>query len=62
MTAESRGKQIEPPVIDLVHPSYQPSKAELEEDLRVDATFDEAVQALARPVKLRYVKYPKRKR
>ena len=41
--------------VDVVEASYQPSKAELEEDLRVDATFDEAVQALARPAKVRYV-------
>ena len=59
MTAESRAKPAEPPVVELVHPSYQPSKTELEEDLRVDATFEEAVQALAQPVKVRYVKYPK---
>ena len=34
----------------MVHPSYQPSKAELEEDMRVKATVDEAVKALTRPV------------
>ena len=62
MPTESRETTAEPPVLDVAHPSYQPSKAELEEDLRVDASFEEAVQALARPVKLRYVKYPKRKR
>lgn len=45
----------EPREVELLHPSYQPSKAELEEDLRVDATFEEAVQALAQPVKVRYV-------
>ena len=61
MTAESRAKPAEPPVIELVHPSYQPSKAELEEDLRVDESFEEAVQALVRPVKVRYIKYPKRR-
>ena len=60
MTAESREKSAEPPVFELVHPSYQPSKAELEEDLRVDATFEEAVQALAQPVKIRYIKRPGR--
>ena len=48
--------------IELVDPSYQPSKAEMEEDLRVDATFEEAVQALAKPVTVRYVKYPKRQK
>ena len=62
MTAESRVKPPEPPVVELVHPSYQPSKAELEEDLRIEESFEEAVQALAQPVKVRYVKYPKRKR
>ena len=56
MPAESREKPAEPPVVDLVHSSYQPSKAELEEDLRVDETFDEAVQALAQPAKVRYVR------
>ena len=62
MTAESREKRPEPPVVELMHPSYQPSKAELEEDLRVEESFDEAVQALVRPVKVRYVKYPQRRR
>ena len=51
-----------PREVELPHPSYQPSKAELEEDLRVDATFEEAVQALAQPVKVRYMKYPRRQR
>ena len=52
----------EPREIELAHPSYQPSKAELEEDLRVDATFEEAVQALAQPATVCYVKYPGRQR
>ena len=47
-----------PPVVEVVHPSYQPSKAELEEDMRVNATFDEAVKALVRPVRLRYIQRP----
>ena len=51
-----------PREVELLHPSYQPSKAELEEDLRVDATFEEAVRALARPAKVSYVKYRKRRR
>ena len=45
--------------VEVVHPSYQPSKAELEEDMRVDATFEEAVQALAQPVRIRYVNRPR---
>ncbi len=43
----------EPREVELLHPSCQPSKAEPEEELRVDATFEEAVQALAQPVPLR---------
>ena len=62
MPTESRETPAEPPVLDVAHPSYQPSKAELEEDLRVDETFEDAVQALARPVKLRYVKYPRKRK
>ena len=44
--------------LEIVRPTYQPSKAELEEDLRVEATFEEAVKALARPVRIRYVSRP----
>ena len=47
-------------VVDIVRPTYQPSKAELEEDMRVRATFEEAVEALARPVEINYVSHPKR--
>ena len=50
-----------PREVKLIHPSYQPTKAELEEDLRVDATFEELTAAVVRPVKIRYVK-PGRKR
>lgn len=46
--------------VNVVHPSYQPSKAELEADTRVDATFEEAIQALVRPVRMRYVRRPRR--
>ena len=58
MTADTK----RPPSRDVavVHPSYQPSRAELEEDMRVDATFEEAVQALARPVRIRYINRPRK--
>ena len=51
-----------PREVEVVHPSYQPSRAELEEDMRVDATFEEAIQALAQPVRIRYIKRPKFRR
>ena len=56
-------KQAKPeiPTVRTVDPSYQPSAAELEEDLRVDATFEEALKAVTRTVKVEYYK-PERKR
>ena len=44
--------------VEVAHPSYQPSKAELEADMRVNASFEEAVDALTRPVRMRYVEKP----
>ena len=57
MTTETRKPLRE---VEVVHPSYQPSREELNEDMRVDATFEEAVQALAQPVRLRYIKRPRK--
>ena len=48
-----------PRLVKLVHPSYQPSKEELEEDVRVDAPFEDAVQALGTPANVRYIPRPK---
>ena len=44
--------------VEIVKSDYQPSKAELEEDMRVDATFEEAVRALTDPVRIRYIDQP----
>ena len=50
------------PVVKVTDPSYQPSRAQLRQDQRIKgATFDQAVGALTRPVKVEYVK-PKKKR
>ena len=51
--AKPRAREVE-----IVNPDYQPSAAELEEDVRVDATFDQAVDALTKPVRIRYVDKP----
>ena len=53
--------QPQPREVTLIDPSYQPSAAELAEDLRVTASFEELTAAAVRPVKIRYVK-PDRKR
>ena len=44
--------------VEIVRPDYQPSKADLEADLRVEATFDEAVEALTKSVTVRRVIRP----
>ena len=49
-------KQPQTRTVDVVDPSYQPSRSELREDLRVDATFKELSKAVVQPVKVRYVK------
>lgn len=43
------------PTVQVVHQSYQPSKAELDADLRIKGTFKQAIQALIRPVLIRRV-------
>ncbi len=40
------------PEIDLPHHTYQPSRAELNEAPRVDATFEEVVAACLKPVRI----------
>ena len=40
------------PVVRVKPYSYQPSKKELEEDVRVDATPEELARAILRPVKV----------
>ena len=54
-------KPLNPREVKIIHPSYQPSRAELKEDLRIPApaTFEQAVKALVSPVKIEYVKSPK---
>ena len=53
-------KQPQTRTVDVAHPSYQPSRSELREDLRLDATFEELSKAVVQPVKARYVKPKKR--
>ena len=48
-----------PRKVEIARSDYQPSKAELNEDVRVNATFEEAVDAITKPVSIRYVERPK---
>lgn len=56
-----RPKKPEPPTVKLIHPSYSPSRQELEEDLRVNATLEELGKAVTRTVNVECYK-PKRAR
>ena len=49
------------PIVKLMHSSYQPSKAELEEDVSIDASPEEIARAVGRQVEVRYTK-PQAKR
>ncbi len=46
-------------VVKVPDPSYQPNAQELKEDLRLKGTFQDAIKALLRPVRLRRM-MPKR--
>ena len=48
-------KKPKPQTVELVKSNYQPSKAEMEADLRIKGTFKQAIQALIRPVRIRQV-------
>ena len=48
--------------VEIIHPSYQPSAAELRADLRLEGTFEDAIKALVQPAKVRYVLPKERKR
>ena len=61
MANQTKQGKPEPRIIELPHYSYQPSVAELNEDMRVDASFEELVKAVLKPVKIRYVMAPRRK-
>ena len=41
-----------PPIVRIKPSSYQPSKAELEEDVRVDASPEELARAVLRQVRV----------
>lgn len=51
-----------PRKVEIARDDYQPSKAELEADARVDASFEEAIEALARPVEIVRTPRPRRSR
>ena len=55
-------KKPEPPTVRLIHHSHQPSKAELEQDHRVESTFEEIAKAVTRTMKVESYKPSQRRR
>ena len=48
-------KKPDPPVVDLPEKTYQPSVAELREPIRLPGTFEDAINALVSPVRVRRI-------
>ena len=47
-------KPKEKPVVRLKRSGYQPTKAEMEEDVSIDATPEELARAVLTPVRIEY--------
>ena len=50
-----------PRTVEIVRSDYQPSKAELEADMSIDASFEELVQTTVEPVDIKTIPRPKPK-
>ena len=59
---EPRQQRVPPREIELPHHNYQPGKAELEEEIRTDKTFDEIASACLQSVNVTHAEPPKRER
>ena len=55
-------KETPPPkkrrTVEIVRSDYQPSKAEMEEDLSIDASFEEIAQAVTETVEVKVIPRP----
>jgi hypothetical protein len=55
-------KTAKKPTVKIVRSTYQPSKAELAEDPRLNASFEQIVKAATAHVKIKYIDKPRRKK
>lgn len=55
-------KKPERKTVELVRSTYQPTKAEKEEDIRTGASFEQVADALLAPVNPRWIDKPRNKR
>ena len=46
--------------VEIVRSGYQPSKAEMEEDMSIDGSFEELAQVVTEPVEIKYIPRPKK--
>ena len=52
-----------PKTVEMVRSSYQPTKAEKEEEFKVEGSMDEIAEALLRePIKIRWIDKPRNRR
>ncbi len=51
-------EKVEPREVRIAKSDYRISKPELHADMRVNASFEKAVDALCKPVKIKYVDKP----
>ena len=52
----------EPKTVELVRSDYQPTKAEKEEEFRVDSSMEEIADAVLSPVNVRWIDRPRNRR
>ena len=56
-----RPNKPKPKTVELVRSDYQPTKREKEETFATDASFKQAVDAVLRPVKPRWIDKPRKR-
>ncbi len=56
------GRPDTPVTVELVKHTYQPTKAELEEEFPVDVSFEELTKAMVQPIKVRWIDRPRKRR
>lgn len=55
-------RKPEPKTVELVRTSYQPTKRKKEETVATNASFRQAVDAVLKPVKVRWIDQPRKRR
>ena len=58
----SESKKHTPKTVELVSRDYQPTKAEKEEEFKVEATLEQLTDAVLKPVKIRWTDKPRNRK